>query len=554
MSEITNRRQFLKTLGLGAAALTFPGYASSLTSEKGAGAGWGFRPGARPNIMIILADDMGFSDLGCYGSEINTPNIDGLAKGGLRFSQFYNAARCCPSRAALLTGLYPHEAGMGGMVNDKPAGDVRPAGSYEGYLNGNCATIAEVLRAAGYATLMSGKWHVGESRPHWPTDRGFDHYYGLISGAANYFDISKDKTPRTVRRFALDDKPVMPPNHGFYMTDAITEHAVEQLKQYAAGDRPFFQYVAYTAPHFPLHALPEDIERYKGAYDIGWDALRERRYRRLIQLGIIQKRWPLTPRDAKVRPWKALSEQEKADEAHKMAVYAAQIDRMDQGVGKILAELRRQGKDKTTLIVFLSDNGGTNEGGVNGLDYRHNGVEAGGVDSYMSYGTCWANASNTPFRLYKKWVHEGGISTPLIAHWPGHVAAGGLTDQVGHIMDLSATCYDLAGAAYPAEHAGAPVKPLRGLSLAPVLAGKKRKGHDVLYWEHFNNKAVREGKWKAVTNDDGAWELYDMAADRSELNDLADKEPARLKEMTEKYGAWAKQVGVVPTSDQERGE
>ncbi|UCH63467.1 MAG: sulfatase-like hydrolase/transferase [Fidelibacterota bacterium] len=535
MSTQFNRRDFLKTIGLGTAALALPGCVGPRLSSGGK------LPAARPNIILIMADDMGFSDLGCYGGEILTPNLDRLAAGGIRFARFYNAARCCPTRASLLTGLYPHQAGMGDMVS-RP-GSPKPPGPYQGFLNDRCVTIAEVLREAGYHTLMSGKWHVGESRPHWPTDRGFDRYYGLVSGAANYFDITKSKAIGRIRVFAIDDQPHMPPNQGFYMTDAITENAVGYLDQYARGDTPFFLYVAYTAPHWPLHALPEDIARYRGKYLHGWDAMRRRRYERLIEMGIINDSWPLSPRDADVSPWDEVADKEEMD--LKMAVYAAQVDRMDQGIGKILDALKVSGKEENTLVLFLSDNGGCHEGGPWGFDNRENGLPPGGVDSFMSYGSSWANASNTPFRLYKHWVHEGGIATPLIACWPAGIRQQGhITHQPGHVIDLMATCRDLAGATYPETYRGKEVLPLEGRSLRPVFQGEQRQGHDVLYWEHEGNKAIRRGKWKLVSVSEGRWELYDLEADRTELRDLAGQQPELAGELAGLYQAWAARCGV----------
>lgn len=341
----------------------------------------------RPNIILIMADDMGFSDLGCYGSEISTPNLDGLAARGVRFTQFYNTARCCPTRAALLTGLYNHQAGIGHMVND------RGFPAYQGYLNDRCVTIAEALRPAGYRTMMSGKWHVGEDRPHWPIDRGFERCFSLISGATNYFRLEKG------RQMALDDQPYTPPAEGFYITDAIADHAVKYIGEYGRRPEPFFLYLAFTAPHWPLHALPEEIARYRGRYMKGWDALRKERHARQIQMGIVDKRWPLTPRDPAAPAWEDVSDKEMRD--LKMAVYAAQIDRMDQGVGRVLAKLREVGAEENTLVMFLADNGGCAEE----VDRGKPGVPPGGADSFMSYGLPWANASNTPFRLYKHWVH-----------------------------------------------------------------------------------------------------------------------------------------------------
>ena len=493
---------------------------------------------ARPNILLIMVDDMGYSDLGCFGSEIDTPNINELAAQGLRFTQFYNASRCCPTRASLLTGLYPHQAGVGDMVHSKYGLE-----SYQGYLNDKSVTIAEVLKDAGYTTLMSGKWHVGEDRPHWPTDRGFDHYFGLISGAANYWDINKSKKQGVVRQMALDGQPWTPPAKGFYMTDAITDHAVQFLNDYTEKETPFFMYVAYTAPHWPLHAPEEDIQKYLGKYMNGWDELRAQRYQRMIDLGIIDPAWKLSPRDPEVSAWEEVEDKALMD--RKMAVYAAQIDHMDRGVGKILQTLEELGKADNTLIMFLADNGACHEGGPLGFDNRKNGVPIGGVDSYASYGRSWSNASNTPFRMHKHWEHEGGISTPLIVRWPGVVGQeGGLTDKVGHIVDIMATCCDAAGAEYPVERNSVTVTPKQGISLAPVFRGEKWDGHDFLFWEHEGNKAVRWGDWKLVSRDRGKWELYNMKQDRTELHDLIAEKPDIAERMIAEWERWADQVGV----------
>lgn len=530
-----NRREFLSrtAAGLGACAL------GGLYSQFGCAS-----PTAQsnPNIILIMVDDMGYSDLGCFGSEISTPNIDRLAENGLRFSHFYNAARCCPTRASLLTGLYPHQGGMGDMIVRK-LDPSRPA-SYQGYLNNTCVTIAEVLREAGYSTFMSGKWHVGEFRPHWPTDRGFDKYFGLISGAANYFDISKGKTEGIKRFMAIDDQPYTPPKQGFYMTDAISEHALRMLETHARIDKPFFLYVAYTAPHWPLHALPKDLEKYKGKYLEGWDKLREERYQRMIDMGIIDKKWPLTPRDDEAMAWKDVKNKEQMD--RKMAVYAAQIDRMDQGVGQMIKKLKELGKEKNTLVLFLSDNGGCHEGGALGFDRRNNGVPVGGVDSYMSYGRSWSNASNTPFRMHKHWTHEGGIATPLIAYWPSVIKRKGtITDQSGHVIDIMATCVDIAGTKYPQKYHGEKITPMEGKSLLPLLKGKEREPHEYMFWEHEGNKAVRHGKWKLVSKHPGGWELYDLEAERSEMIDLAEKNRDMTMKLIAKYEEWAKKVGVI---------
>ncbi|RKY09884.1 MAG: arylsulfatase [Planctomycetota bacterium] len=527
-----SRRDFLKAVGMGVAAAALPG------------CDFGGRRGQsdsdRPNIILIMADDMGYSDIGCYGGEIETPNLDRLAAGGLRFTQFYNTARCCPTRASLLTGLYQHQAGMGGMV-----GKGKAKGPYQGYLNDKCVTIAEVLGPAGYSAGMSGKWHVGEHRPNWPTDRGFEKYFGLISGGANYFDITKAKAKGVKRRMAMDDKPWTPPKEGFYMTDAFSDNAVGFLDEYGRKDKPFFMYVAYTAPHWPLHAWPEDIEKYRGKYMAGWDELRRRRHKRMIEMGLVDAKWKLSPRDAAVKPWDSLDEEKKKEMDLKMAVYAAQIDRMDQGIGRILAKLREVGKEENTLVLFLADNGGCAEGGIWGFDRRENGLPPGGVDSYMSYGQSWANASNTPFRRYKHWVHEGGVATPLIAYWPAVVRQKGeLTDQPGHLIDIMATCCDIAGAPYPRAYKGRKITPLEGKSLLPILKGGKRNGHEAIYFEHEGNRAIRRGDWKLVSVRRGKWELYNLKEDRTETNNLAEKYPEKAGELLEMFNAWAARCGV----------
>ena len=525
-----SRRRFLQTTAATMAAVPFS--SGMISCQSGAN-------DSKPNILLIMADDMGYSDLGSYGSEIDTPNINRLADEGLRFTQFYNAARCCPTRASLLTGLYPHQAGMGGMVVGNP--ESREPGPYQGYLNDNCLTIAEVLKNAGYTTLMSGKWHVGEFRPVWPVDRGFDRYYGLISGAANYFNVTRAKNPNARRVMAQDDQALPLPTENFYMTDAITDHAVNMLQEYTDG--PFFHYVAYTAPHWPLHALPEDIAKYKGKYKQGWDELRKERYERMVNMGLIDPEWKLSERDDAALAWEDVPDKELMD--LKMAVYAAQIDRMDQGIGKILKTLEDQGRLDNTLVLFLSDNGACHESGALGRDFWGNGVEPGGPDSYQSYGRSWSNAGNTPFRLHKHWTHEGGIATPLIVRWPQTIKSGGeLTHQPGHIIDFMATFVDIAGAVYPTEYNGNAILPQQGKSLLPIFQGETREPHDYLFWEHERNRAVRHGNWKLVARDSGEWELYDLEADRSETTNLATKHPELVNQLESKWMEWANTIGV----------
>jgi arylsulfatase len=484
----------------------------------------------RPNLIVILADDMGYSDIGCYGSEIATPNLDALARNGMRFTQFYNTSRCCPTRASLLTGLYAHQAGVGHMIQD------RGVPSYQGYLNHSSVTIAEAIRPAGYRALMSGKWHVGEDPDHWPMDRGFERFYGLVSGASNYFKLDKG------RRFAIDEQPADPttdPN--FYMTDAFTTQAVKYVDEYARKPEPFFLYVAYTAPHWPLHALQPDIARYKGKYMAGWDALREQRRRRMIELGVLDASIPLSPRDARAPEWSTLSGEQKQDYDLRMAVYAAQIDRMDQGIGQLVAKLKETGAFENTLILFLADNGGCAES----VNRGEPGAAPGTPESFLAYELPWANASNTPFRQFKQNVHEGGIASPLIAHWPGRVPPGTVSDEVSHVIDVLPTCLDLAGAEYPKAFNGHPVTAVEGRSLVPTLQGKEREPHPALFWEHQGNRAVRKGDWKLVADNGKPWALYDLSQDRAELNDLASRRSGTVRELAALYESWAERCGVL---------
>ncbi len=505
---------------------------------------------SRPNLVLILADDLGFSDLGCYGSEIHTPSLDALAKGGLRFLQFYNAGRGCPSRAALLTGLYPHQAGVGHMMNDYR----RPG--YRGNLNTSCATIAEILRTAGYRTMICGKWHVsrfvdaGGPKYNWPLGRGFHKFYGTIHGAGSYFD------PVTLCRHSQFVRP--PDDADYYYTDAISDAACGYIEEAVRANDPFFLYVAYTAPHWPLHAPQGAIARYRAKYAGGWDALREKRHRRMIALGIVDARWPLTPRDPRVRPWQ--QNEYKTWQQRRMEVYAAQIDVMDQGIGRILQTLRQVGARRNTLVMFLADNGGCAEEvgshwkGLHVPEQTRQGrtvelgneprTAPGSEDTYQSYGIAWANASNTPFRLYKHWVHEGGIATPLIVSWPAVIAAGGKrTNQVGHVIDIMPTCLEAVKIRYPRDFDGHTLTPLSGKSLMPIFRGQTRQIGPI-FWEHEGNRAVRDGKWKLVSQHPGAWELYDMQADRTEMTDLAARFPVIVDDLSRQYQAWAKRCHV----------
>ena len=494
---------------------------------------------SRPNIVLIMVDDMGYSDIGCYGGEVQTPNIDALAGGGLRFTQFYNTGRCCPTRASLLTGLYPHQAGMGWMTTDLGHD------GYRGDLNSSCRTIAEVLRTAGYSTYMAGKWHVtkhkGADGPkhNWPRQRGFDRFFGTISGAGSFYTPSS----LTLENTQLKEHP-----EDFFYSDAINDTTVKYIEEHSRENtgKPFFCYVAHTAPHWPLHALEEDIDKYRKRYLGGWDALRAERYARMVSMGLIDKRWKLSSRDKAAPAWEDVPAERKADMALRMAIYAAQIDRVDQGIGRITASLKRTGQLENTIIFFLADNGGCAEGGIWGFERKKNAV-LGKDSSFASYGLSWANASNTPFREYKHWVHEGGISTPLVVHWPaGMKARGELRSEPGHLIDIMATCLAVSGAKYPAVHEGRQIKPLEGVSLLPAFAGKSL-GSRAVFWEHEANRAVREGDWKLVSKGrDSPWELYNIAEDRTELSNLSARKPELAARLGKLWQAYAERANVLP--------
>ena len=493
---------------------------------------------SKPNIVIIMSDDMGFSDIGCYGGEIETPHLDRLAENGLRFTQFYNNGRCCPTRASLLTGLYSHQTGIGHMTNENTRMPFdKGHDSYRGQLNRQCVTIGEALRPAGYRTLMSGKWHVGTFEGMWPVDRGFDRYYGTIRGASNFFRPAPDKL------LTLDGTPVVP-GEGFYTTDAFTDYAIRFVDEADRDDdeQPFFLYLAYTAAHWPLHAWPEDVKKYRGRYRKGWEQLRQERLGRMRSMGLIRKAWDLSALDA--LRWDALPEPTQQEMEHRMAIYAAQVDRMDQGVGRFLRRLEELDELDDTLILFLIDNGGCAEGGQLGAGPAWQLTSKQGY--LLSYGRGWANASNTPFREFKHWVHEGGIATPLIAHWPQGIAAKGeFRAQPAHLIDLMATALDVAGAEYPSEFAGESIVPLEGESLVPAFRDEPLD-REAIYWEHEGNRAVRMGDWKLVSKHPGDWELYDMAADRTETNDLAAAHPQIRLRMAAMWERWAEKVGVQP--------
>jgi arylsulfatase len=436
----------------------------------------------------------------------------------------------------LLTGLYPHQAGIGLMIRNQGY----PA--YQGYLNRQCVTLGEALGRAGYHTLMSGKWHVGGQEPHWPSNRGFAETFVLTGGASDYW---KAPLKRNGKAWKQQDDPYWK-DRQLYTTDAFSDFAARFIDQYAGKEKPFFLYLAYTAPHFPLHAWPEDIKKYEGRYDKGWDRLRQQRYQRQLEMGLIDESWPLSPRHEKVKAWEDVAAEKKSEMLLRMQIYAAQVGRMDQELGKVIDILEETGEFDNTLLIFISDNGGNGEGGPWG--WGHLGEKIGRDSNFWStYGSSWGNLSNTPFRLFKHYIQEGGISSPMIVRWPGVVKnQGGFTDQLGHVMDLMATFLDVAGAEYPKQFGGHAIMPLEGKSLVPVFKGEPPEGHEAIGWEHHGNRGLRMGKWKLVAAHNDPWALYDMEKDRTELNDLSEKYPDRVERMKARYQQWADHVGVRP--------
>lgn len=542
MPSLCSRRNFLA-----AAAVSSAACALSVPRSRVHGAS-----SRRPNIVLIMADDMGYSDPGCYGGEIDTPHLDRLAREGMRFTQFYNNAKCAPTRASLLTGLYSQRTG----IHDEPA------------RMKHCITIAEGLRQGGYRTAMFGKWHAGEL----PVQRGFDTYYGLVDGCCNYFNPGNPRpgepTPvesRYPRKWARDNQvmqPYTPEQVDFYATDAFTNAAIAHIEKNAHAPDPFFLYLAYTAPHYPLHAFPEDIAKYRGRYTVGWDVIREQRHHRMKEVGILPEDCRLSPRDSRIPAWTEVTNPTAWDLTSlgigrqggmqldeivnrdlwdlKMAVYAAMVDRMDQNIGRLISTLESVGKLDETLVLFLSDNGGCAE--VRNLTPS---VPPGPIDSYRTVDPPWANVQNTPFRKYKRHDHEGGIATPLIARLPGLIAPGSITAHLGHVIDILPTLLELAEVTYPDTHVATDILPCDGRSLVPVLENKVREVHNAIFWHFKDSCAVRAGRWKLVREGDRPWELYDMENDRTELTDLALIYPDRVKEMSDSWILWAKRCEII---------
>lgn len=526
---------------------------------------------SRPNILVILADDLGYSDLGCYGSEIHTPNLDRLAQQGVRFSRFYNAGRSCPSRASLLTGLYPHQAGIGRMTFD----DHLPG--YRGTMTHNGVTIPEVLKGAGYQTGMIGKWHVAETplredqrqwlahqvehdefapKENYPTHRGFDDFYGTIYGVVDYFDP-----------FSLvnGEEPVRQVPKNYYSTIALTDSAVSYINRYSGSDNPFFMYLSYHSPHWPLHAPEEYIKKYEDVYKVGWEAIRDARYERMKKLGIFSDQSDFLTNRLSTKEWE--TNPDKEWDAHAMAVHAAMIDCMDQGIGRVINELERTGQLKNTLIIFMSDNGcspevcqdyspGENDrpdmlrDGTPMIYPRKKEALPGPETTYASLGPEWANVANMPFRFWKAKMYEGGICTPMIAYWPEgiEIDKGSVVDAPCHVIDIMATSLELSGAAYPSTYNGNEIIPYEGKSILPLLKTGKREGHQIIGFEHFNEKALMSiDGWKIIQpGNKAAWELYDLNTDRTEQHNVADQYPERLNKMIGQYEAWAKRTMVLP--------
>jgi arylsulfatase len=497
----------------------------------------------KPNILVILADDLGYSDIGCYGGEIQTPNLDALAGNGVRFTQFYNAARCCPTRASLLTGKYPHQVGL-----DRNGQT----------LSGEAATIAEILKKNGYHTGMAGKWHLSrtkalESRDEqllwlshrldssvfaplesYPCNRGFEEHWGVIWGVVDFYDpFSLVHNEEAIKNIPED----------FYMTDFITDKSIEMVDKFSKGDKPFLLYVSHTAPHWPLHALPEDIQKYKGIYDKGWDTLRETRYQGLIEKGIVNPEIAPLAKNESGKLWDDC--ENKAWEARHMEAHAAMVDRLDQGVGRLIEKLKETGEYNNTVILFLADNGASPERGYppgfdrpghtrKGEEIVYNDFERPGAQKTWGYlGMAWAGAINAPFRYWKKESFEGGNCTPFIFHWPAGLKGkeNTINHGVGHVIDILPTCLELAGAEYPSEIKGFKTSPVEGRSILPLFENDVSNIHDTLFWEHEGGRALRINDWKIAALKGGRWELFNLANDRTETNNLAEKMPEKVIEM-----------------------
>jgi arylsulfatase A-like enzyme len=530
--------------------LVAPATAFAIAGAFGASAA-AAQTNARPNIIVILVDDMGWSDLGSYGGEIPTPNLDALARRGVRFTQFYSTPRCSPTRASLLTGLYPHQAGLGHLDNVVREG----SSGTTGRLNDRSVTIAEVLHHAGYFTAMSGKWHLGQQNGSPPWQRGFERVLSLRAGGMFFpsqsFQGGGDElTRRAQEPLYLDgtptprDAPVFGQN--WYATSLWTDFGLKFIDEARKANKPFFLYLAHNAPHFPLMAPAELIAKHRGQYKAGWDSLRNARYRRQIKIGLIDAAWALSPREADSPAWESLSDEAKDRFDHLMAVYAAMVEAIDTSVGVLVNGLETRGALDNTLIMFMSDNGANAESGPDG---RFDGSPPGGPNSNLYLGMNWAALGSTPFRRFKHFTHEGGIAAPLVVHWPRGISANrrnALERQPAHVIDVMPTLIDITGARYPREFKGQAIQPMEGVSLRPAFVGQPLPRTRPLFWEHEGNRAVRAGHWKLVSTFPDAWELYDMAADRVERTNLAARRPDIVKGLATEWNAWAERANVDP--------
>ncbi|WP_439569585.1 arylsulfatase [Sphingopyxis sp.] len=501
----------------------------------------------RPNVIVILVDDMGFSDVGAYGGEIPTPNIDALAASGIRFTQFYNSARCSPSRAALLTGLYPHEAGMGNLE-----GVIRPgAGGLQGRIADRAVTIAEVLKPAGYFTGVAGKWHLGTAQGTPPEAVGFERSFYPRGGT--YFPDQAGREFVTIDgvRKRLDSPEV---GEGeWYASDLLVDWTIKYVDEAKAQKKPFFLYLPLTAVHFPVMAPADEIAKFKGKYMAGWEQLRRGRFERQKVSGLIDAAAQLPDMLPENYDWDDLSAADKERFDTLMAVYAAAISRMDKAIGDLVADLEARGERDNTLILFMSDNGGNAESGPDG---RTGKAPWGGPQSNVWVGLNWATLQNTPFSYFKHYAEEGGIATPMIASWPAGIDArvrGTMVREPGHLIDIMPTIAALAGAVYPARHNGHNIRQMSGRSFAPAFAGEPLTRSTPIFWEHEGNKAVRDGKWKLVARFGEPWRLYDMEVDRTELRDVAAAHPDIAAGLANQWDAWAASSFVAPWPNKVEG-
>jgi arylsulfatase len=497
--------------------------------------------GNKPNFVIILLDDMGFADLSCYGGPIPTPNIDRLAKGGVRMSQMYNCARSCPTRASLLTGLYPQQAGVGHMVYDrsKEAG----SNSYQGYLNNSCVTLAEVMSENGYYTAMAGKWHVGHHKGVTPISRGFEHALHSANGGFYFYN-----DPKAI--MYIDDKQVKSNDSRlpaqWYSTDLLTTYAMKYAGQAKQQAKPFMLYLSYNGAHFPLQAPENLIRKFKGKFKKGWSETRNEIYKRQLKMNLLGENYALTAPNPLIPDWTKLDKEQMAQSEHIMEIYAATVTSIDENVGRLVKYLKSQNLFDNTVIMILSDNGGSAEGETVFGTYK--GTQPGAVNSTVFLGQGWAETTNTPFYLYKQNTHEGGISTPFIVTYPHAIPAemnGKIVHQPAHVIDIMATLVSVSSAVYPTEYKGSKITPMQGVNLLPLWKGETVKRNEPLFWEHENNLALRDGKWKLVKEvGDESFQLYDMEKDRTETNDLAQNEPEVYKEMLVKFETMFHKTGA----------